>query len=137
MRRITLILIVLTGALLAGCATQKRSSTLTTTLEAYGSTLRWGDFQTASKFIDPKVLKKDPLSELDMARYKQVRISDYDSGSGPVPIDDTHVQQVVHIGLINIHTQVERSLIDRQTWRYDEKDQHWWLTSGLPDITVH
>lgn len=136
MRRITLILVVLTGALLAGCATQKRSSTLTTTLEAYGSTLRWGDFQTATKFLDPKVLKKHPLSDLDMARYKQVRVSDYDSGSGPVPIDDTHVKQVVQIGLINIHTQVERSVVDHQTWRYDEKTQHWWLTSGLPDITA-
>ena len=72
-----------------------------------------------------------------MARYKQVRVSDYDSGSGPVPIDDTHVQQTAQISLINIHTQAERSLVDHQTWRYDEKTQHWWLTSGLPDITEH
>jgi len=41
----------------------------------------------------------------------------------------------VRISLVNIHTQAERSVIDHQTWHYDEKAKHWWLTSGLPNIT--
>ena len=135
MRRILGILAMLSVLLLAGCATQNRSDTLTTTLTAYGSTLRWGNFQSAALFIDPKIRAAHPLSDLDLARYKQVRVTEYDSGSGPVPLDDLDVQQTARISLVNIHTQSERTIIDHQTWHYDEKAKHWWLTSGLPDIT--
>jgi hypothetical protein len=45
------------------------------------------------------------------------------------------VRQTATISLVNIHTQSERSVVDHQTWHYDEKTKHWWLTSGLPDIT--
>lgn len=135
MRRIPQILLVLSILLLAACATQERSRSLTTTLSAYGGTLRWGDFASASQFIEPKLRAEHPVSELDRARYKQVRVTEYDEGSGPVPISPTEVQQTVRISLVNVHTQAERSVIDRQTWRYDEKTKHWWLISGLPDIT--
>ncbi|NMW24918.1 hypothetical protein HFP05_11285, partial [Rhodanobacter denitrificans] len=68
-------------------------------------------------------------------RYRQVRVSEYDDGAGPVPTGDFDVQQTATISLVNIHTQSERSVVDHQTWHYDEKAKHWWLTSGLPDIT--
>ena len=135
MRRIPHILLVLSILLLAACATQERSRSLTTTLSAYGGVLRWGDFASAAQFIDPKVRAEHPLSELDRARYKQVRVTEYDDGSGPVPISPTEVQQTVRLSVVNIHTQAERTVIDRQTWHYDEQARHWWLTSGLPDIT--
>jgi outer membrane murein-binding lipoprotein Lpp len=135
MRRILSILAVLSVLLLAGCATKTRSDALTTTLKAYGSTVRWGDFQSAAQFIDPAVRAAHPLSPLELARYRQVRVSEYDDGAGPVPSGDFDVQQTVLIGLVNIHTQSERSVVDHQTWHYDEKAKRWWLTSGLPDIT--
>jgi len=135
MRRILSTLVVLSLLLLAGCATRTRSDALTTTLKAYGSTLRWGDFQSAAQFIDPAVRAAHPLSSLELARYQQVRVSEYDDGAGPVPTGDFDVQQTAMISLVNIHTQSERSVVDHQTWHYDEKTKRWWLTSGLPDIT--
>jgi len=135
MRRILSILVVLSVLLLAGCATKTRSDALTTTLKAYGSALRWGDFLSAAQFIDPAVRAAHPLSSLELARYQQVRVSEYDDGAGPVPTGDFDVQQTATISLVNIHTQSERSVVDHQTWHYDEKTKHWWLTSGLPDIT--
>jgi len=135
MRRILSILVVLSVLLLAGCATKTRSDALTTTLKAYGSALRWGDFQSAAQFIDPAVLAAHPLTQLELARYQQVRVSEYDDGAGPVPAGDFDVRQTATISLVNIHTQSERSVVDHQTWHYDEKTKHWWLTSGLPDIT--
>lgn len=135
MRRIPYILLALSVLLLSACATQDRSNSLTTTLAAYGGVLRWGDFASAVQFIDPEIRAKHPLTDLDMARYKQVRVTEYDDGAGPVPLDEFDVQQTARISLINIHTQAERSIIDHQTWHYDEKTKHWWLTSGLPDIT--
>ncbi len=135
MRRIPCILLALSVLLLSACATQDRSNSLTTTLAAYGGVLRWGDFASAVQFIDPEIRAKHPLTDLDMARYKQVRVTEYDDGAGPVPLDEFDVQQTARISLVNIHTQAERSIIDHQTWHYDEKTKHWWLTSGLPDIT--
>jgi hypothetical protein len=135
MRRILSILALLSVLLLAGCATQKQGDILTTTLNAYASTLRWGDFQSAMQFIDPAIREKHPLSALDIARYKQVKVSDYDDGNGPLPGGKNTIQQTVHISLVNIHTQTERTIVDHQIWHYDEKTKHWWLTSGLPDIT--
>ena len=45
--------------------------------------------------------------------------------------------QNVEIGLVNINTQAARSVVDHQIWKYDEKQKHWWLMTGLPDITRH
>ena len=134
MRR-SLCLIAVLSVLLAGCATQERSDSLTSTLTAYGSVLRWGDFQSAAQFIDPEIRAKHPVSPIDLARYEQVRVTEYDNGAGPVPTGDFDVQQTAEINVVNIHTQAERTVLDHQTWHYDEKTKHWWLTSGLPDIT--
>ena len=135
MRRVLSILALVSLLLLAGCATQKRSDTLDTTLRAYASAVRWGDFQSAVVFLDPKTRADKMPTALDLARYKLVQVSGYDAGNGPVPDGENQVRQIVHINLINVSTQSERSIIDRQTWRYDETTKHWWLTSGLPDIT--
>jgi hypothetical protein len=136
MRRLLSLILVLSALLLAGCPnTKSRSDELTDTLNAYASTLRWGDFQSGAQFIDPAVRKAHPLSSVDIGRYQQVKVSEYDEGAGPVPLSQTEVQQTVHINLINIHSQSERSMVDHQTWRYDEKTKHWWLMTGLPDIS--
>jgi|AraplaL_Col_mTSA_1032028.scaffolds.fasta_scaffold11196_1 hypothetical protein len=134
MRRILLPLIASTVLLLAGCAASTRNDALTSTLTAYGNAVRWNGLQSALQFVDPAVLKAHPPTDLDLARYRQVTVSDYDDGAGPVPLGDNEVQQTVQIRLINIHTQAERSITTRQVWRYDEKLKHWWLESGLPDI---
>lgn len=134
-RTLSLLVVVLAAMLLAGCATKTRSDALMTTLKAYGSTLRWGDFQSAAQFIDPAIRAAHPLTSLQLARYQQVRVSEYDDGPGPVPVGDFEVRQTAQISLINIHTQSERSIVDQQTWRYDENAKRWWLISGLPDIT--
>lgn len=134
MRRILLLLATSTALLLTGCAQNTRSDNLTATLNAYGSTVRWNGLQSALQFVDPKVLKAHPPTDLDLARYQQVRVTDYDDGSGPAPLGENEVQQTAQISFINIHTQAERSVVQRQVWRYDEKTKHWWLESGLPDI---
>lgn len=134
MRRILSTLVVSSLAL-AGCATQQRSDSLTSTTTAYGSTLRWGDFNSAVQFIDPAIRTKHPTSKLDLARYEQVRVTEYDNGAGPVPTGEFDVVQNAEIRVVNIHTQAERTIIDHQTWHFDPVAKRWWLTSGLPDIT--
>jgi hypothetical protein len=135
MRRHLFPLLALVALLCAGCATDQRNQALITTLNAYASTLRWGDFQSAQQFIEPKVREAHPLSPLDLARYEQVRVTGYDEGAGAVPDGENQVRQVVQISLVNVNTQSERTVVDRQSWRYDPVKKRWWLMSGLPDIT--
>lgn len=135
MRRLLLALLALLAVAVAGCASDQRNQALISTLNAYANTLRWGDFQSAQHFVDPELAANHPPSALDLARYGQVRVTGYDEGSGPIPAGENDVHQLVHINLVNINTQSERTIVDAQTWRYDPLKKHWWLTSGLPDIT--
>ncbi|HET6431422.1 hypothetical protein [Dyella sp.] len=124
------------GTLLgAGCATDQRNHALTTTLSAYASMVRWGDFASAQQFVDPAMREAHPLTPIELSRFKQYRVSEYDEGQGAVPTGENEARQLVRLSVININTQAERTLIDRQTWRYDPAAHHWWLTSGLPDLS--
>ena len=125
--------------LCAGCSTmttQSESRALETTLVAYANAVRWGDFEQALAFVDKETLKEHPLSSVDMERYKQMKVAAY-TERPPVPAGLHEVRQIVQISLVNINTQTERSIVDNQLWRYDEKSKHWHLISGLPDITQH
>ena len=124
-------------ALCAGCAAmsaQSEGAALQSTLVAYANAIRWGDMSQAVVFVDPQALKDHPLTPLDMERYKQVHIGTY-TEQPVVPVGPHEVRQVVRIGLINVNTQTERTIIDNQLWRYNEKTKHWYIVSGLPDIT--
>jgi hypothetical protein len=43
--------------------------------------------------------------------------------------------QMVEIRLVNRHTLVERTVLAREHWRWDEDAKRWWLMNGLPDIS--
>lgn len=133
MRRILSTLAAIT-ALLAGCTQDVRNDSLITTLNAYSGAVRWDGLQSGLQYVDPEVLKAHPVTDFDLARYQQVRVSDYDDGNGPVALNDHEVQQTVRISFVNNHTQAERSIVVHQLWRYDAKVKHWWLESGLPDL---
>ena len=132
------IFLIVAFSLLAGCgsmAANKKGDTLQVTLLAYSNALRWGSFEDAIKYVDPEALKAHPLTELDLERYKQVRVTAYNE-KPLVPISKQEVRQTVEIGVLNINTQTERTIIDNQVWRYDEKTKHWHV-GALPDITKH
>ena len=133
-------LVPMLAVLLAGCASMSldrmktKEGILEETLQTYAATMRWGDMTRCLAFVDPKYRAEHPMSELDLARYKQVAVTAYDDQPA-TPISANEVTQTVEIGLVNVNTQSARTVIDHQVWRYDEKDKHWWLTTGLPDIT--
>ena len=124
-------------ALLAGCASlgmDKKSLARDETLGQYGSALRFGDFANAWQFVDPKVRETHPLDAAARARYNQVEVGNYVT-DGPIPVDENTVQQVAQISLVIKSSQASYDVIDHQTWKYDPESKHWWLESGLPDIT--
>jgi hypothetical protein len=126
-------------ALCTGCGAvgqHSQSDSLQTTLMAYASVIRWGDMEQAVKYVDPQTLKDHPVTSIDLERFKQVRITAYDD-QPPVPSGKGQVTQIVKIDIVNINSQTERTIVDKQLWRYDEKTKHWHVVSGLPDITQH
>ncbi len=133
-RPIRLIVCSLLLLLLAACANKPNTRQQAEALYLYAGAIRWGDIEGALGFVDPKTLEKKPLTDVDRARYEQVQFAGYlVKSSGPV--SEEELMQIVEIRVINRHTQVERTIIDRQLWRWDEEADSWLLTSGLPDIS--
>jgi hypothetical protein len=136
----SVVTVVISAVLLVACSSnpiesmKNKETVLEDTLKLYAATIRWGDDMTQGLgFVDPEYLKIHPMTELDLARYKQIKVTAYDDAPA-APISETEVRQVVQIGFINVNTQTMRSVVDNQVWRYDEKAKRWWLTTGLPDI---
>jgi hypothetical protein len=134
-RLVSIALIGLTLLLVAlPVMAKSREKILTETLRTYAATIRWGSIEQAETFVDPEYRAAHPLTQLELDRYKQVRFTNYND-TAPVPVNDDEVRQTVEIGIVNVHTQEARSIVDRQVWKYERKAKVWLLTSGLPDIT--
>ena len=100
----------------------------------YASTIRWSEFDTAWTFVDPAYAAEHPISELDLERYAQFSVSGY-TVKRRETISKTEYAQMVEIRLVNKHTQVEKTIIDREFWRWDPASKRWWLTTGLPRLS--
>ena len=99
----------------------------------FSSAMRWGDFDKAYDFVDPKTKVEHPLTDLERARFKQVEVSGYTVISR---LDgDGTVDEQVRLDLVNRNTQLTRSVIYREHWRWDPAIKTWWLVTGLPDIS--
>ncbi len=131
----SVLVVSLSALVVIGCASLGRERLMLETLDGYRQAVRWGNFEDALAYVDPEFIKVRPYTALDMERYAQVSISAYREGD-PVVGPDGKLRQNIGISLFNRHTQVERNLIDRQVWRYDEEAERWWLETGLPEITT-
>jgi hypothetical protein len=50
-------------------------------------------------------------------------------------LPDESVAREIELRVVNRHTQAERTVRVRETWRYDEEAKRWWQTEGLPKLT--
>ncbi|MCB1553481.1 MAG: hypothetical protein KDJ14_06695 [Xanthomonadales bacterium] len=132
-----LVLKLLVGGLivlLAACAGKKGDTRkLDERLLSYQSTIRWGQLAAAVEVLDPEQREKLAPTPLQLRRMEQLQVTAY-RVRGKQWTDATEVRQVVEIQVVNRHTQVERTVIDRQVWRWDGEEKTWWLTTPLPDF---
>lgn len=129
-----LLLLVLT-LLLAGCPDSiPRKPSTDNLLADYGAAIRWNEFDKAVAFVDPALPGAQSLTDFDRERFKQLQVTGYEVKDRTVAPDGS-VTQAVEIRLVNRNTQVERSFIDHQAWRFDPVAKRLWLTSGLPDFS--
>ena len=132
--RLARFLLVAGLLLLAGCATQKHArDLLTVTLYDYAGAIRWNRPDAAAKWLDPEI-EAIRVKPIDLERFAQVQVTGYEV-KGSEQISENEYAQVVELRLVNVHTQTERVVLDRQIWRYDAEPRQWWLTTGLPKLT--
>jgi hypothetical protein len=124
-------------ALLVACASlQGKMKPKGQALDDYGAAIRWSEFDTAQEFLDPVERVKQPLTDLETERLKQIQVTGYDV-KRTVTLPDGSIEQLVEIRLIGKNTQLERTVVDHQHWRWDPDTKQFWLTTGLPDFSAH
>ena len=127
-----LISAALIAVLLCGCASvadRKRSVYFEKTTRHYENNIRWGEFEAASRFINyEEVTGPEP----DPALLKRIRVTAYDVLGTSISEDHNEARVTVEIRYYDEERMSEITLTDRQTWRYDEEEEYWYLASPLP-----
>ena len=137
MPRFRLITFVFAALLaLAGCATGvgTRTDALDRTIYDYSAAIRWNNFELAFDAVAPEAREKRPLTSFELERMKQSQVVGYTLMS-TAPTADGRVIREVELRLVNVHSQAERVMRTRETWRYDETAERWWQDDGLPAFT--
>lgn len=129
--RLCLLLAVIALAGCSGVASEKRR--FEQTLYQYGAAVRWSEIEQILAFHDPEQLLAQPPEELELERWRQLRVSGY-RPRGQEPQPDGSIVQFAQIEFTNRHTLTTFSVVDREVWRYDSQAKRWWLTSGLPNL---
>lgn len=120
--------------MLAGCPkSASKGSALEEAQYSWSAAIRWGDFEGAWGLVDPELRKQQPITDLELSRYKQVQISTYRDVGGTV-LGNGDVVRDIEIGVINRNTLAERSVRYRERWHYDEAGRVWWQMSGMPNL---
>jgi hypothetical protein len=130
---VALLLLSIAACNMMNAVKPSQAHALDLTLYDFAGAMRWSDFDKAYDFVDPKTKIEHPLSDIDRARYKQVEVTGYDVVSR-LDGKDTLDQQI-QLGLVNRNTQVSRSMMYHEHWRWDATIKKWWLTTSLPDIS--
>ena len=131
MRKYVLSLCVL---LLVGCTTVQglsRLSSLESTSEAYEKAMRWGEYQVASSFIKTQETHGESPN---LKKLEKIKITSYKPMERNTSDDKLQAHQTVEIKYYNTDYLIEKTIVDKQLWEYDEEQKAWYLQSALPDF---
>ena len=138
MRRLTQLATLAVLALLLACGTtalaKSKMDQLQSNQYAWAGAIRWGDFEGALSLVDPAYRETHPVSDLELKRYEQVQITAYRERNSSADKKGGVALRDIEIGVVNRHTQAERTVRYREEWRWDEAGKNWWLVSGMPDL---
>ena len=114
-----------------GKSNKKRN--LDETLYKYASLIRWANYDGALTLLKSGDGIKAP-SQFVLNKLKQFKVSRYlESPIQPGPEENT-IMQNVQVQLYNIHTNKSKTIVDRQTWEFNEELGQWFLITGLPKL---
>ena len=130
----SLAIILLSLFILSSCGDQsKKKRSLDETLFQYAAVIRWSNYEAALRFLKPG--KKDIIpTNFELEHLKQFKVSSYLEAPITPGANANTINQSVEIQLYNIHNNSVKTIIDHQSWEYDDALQRWFLTSGIPQI---
>ena len=96
-------------------------------LNQYASAIRWGIMEKALEFQNPA-----HRTRIDEAWMKNIHISSYDTVYMKSDSGSNILEQIVKIHYFIEPDGVDKSITDRQVWRYDNDQGKWILDTALP-----
>jgi hypothetical protein len=130
MQRLVTALLVM---LLCACGTiekEKKSQSLHNSTRFYEYALRWSDYDKANGMRNPEGSSASP----DLESLKKYRITSYKPLESSMSPDGMVFNQVIDIHYYNEDNLLERKIIDRQKWIYDQDADVWYLDGPLPSF---
>ncbi len=128
----TVLLRILFAGLLAGCASvqsRARAEDLEQRIEAYAAAIRWGYYDSAAHFIHKRHAEPAPV---DAASLKRVRVTAYQFTDKTLGANGRTARIAVTFSYYQVDSGVVRTLLDVQSWWYDDQAQHWMLDGDIP-----
>ena len=115
--------------MLSACAsTYDKMDKLNSTLRGYEKALRWAKFEMAYSFH-----KWDTEEQPSIPEYlKNIRLTSYSASNQNFNEDKMTATQSVSIRYYNQNNLRERSLEDKQRWKYFSDKKRWYLISKPP-----
>ena len=129
--KLTIITLLLT---LSACSNPKRDKSFEVSIKQMEKLVRWSEYEGVMNMIDPDYIAENNITQLDIERLKQFRVTGYTVTQQEMNADETIYWQQVLLQMYNTHNPVERSMRWNQEWRYDEETNRWSMHSGLPDL---
>jgi hypothetical protein len=118
--------------LLTGCASAGKGNKLQEAQYAWSAAIRWGDFEGAWNLVDPEYRKAHPMAQADFDRYKQVQIAGYRDLAARA--DESTAMREIQISVIDGSNMSQYDIRYTERWRYDSKENAWWILDGLPQV---
>jgi hypothetical protein len=116
--------------LLTGCASlneRKKERTLEQATMIYERSIRWGDFETATRFQ-----RLDDAATRPTALPGNVSVTSYQQVNSRTLADGNEVKITVRIDYYNNDTLKVVTLTDEQAWKYYPDETAWYITTPLP-----
>ena len=119
----------------SGCANidkNKRINSVDFRLNDFRQALRWGYYENALQFIQPKDYQK-PLRSPEY--LKNIRITSYEYGDKHLSEDGTRLDVTALISFYNIDQGTVKDIAETQIWWFDQEKKNWFLDGDIPDLT--
>jgi hypothetical protein len=125
--------LILVAIILAGCATtekDKRMEILSITTDNYRNAIRWGLYETANNLREAG--SNNDRSSLE--KLKKIKVTAYKSVHQDVSENGNEAKNIIEIKYYNVDYMVEKTIIDKQLWKYNSDKKTWHLQGGLPEF---
>jgi hypothetical protein len=114
---------------LAACAHDIGTLKMEEQLGAYGAALRWNRYDQALDSLVPSL-----RADYRLQSFGNVHVTSYNPLYSRESGDRSTLSQKVEIRYLLGNEGAEKSLIDQQTWLFDQEQGQWFLQSGLPNF---